>query len=489
MIMKRAIGFLFLLALAACSSASSVETTLAPSRDQPAVTTTTKPQDLPTPTSVTTTTVADLVQQPLGGYLGVDRFAILAGFEVAAGSEVAVHDASGSLVFRSRFADVAQADERHARLNEEFGGLLQSATDGDEVCVVDGFDVSSHWVLCTTTGADDNPVIKQVSSADDIRIVGSLPLPPAEIEGATRIGVWSEIFVRPDGVILAQLKTECETRYAMMIRDGNATFLNGEGYWGEWPTGESVALGWDEQGRALVWHFSGPCSEEDIVPGVYAYGDDFSRELVMETTGEVRGIRTDQLTRSTASVYPYRSDAQLSTVLVSDGPLLDDFELAVDYLTWVLGWDEVVSDDGLDGTDSWVYYFSSGERNVAVRMEAAGWQLDGDMVPVITSATTLEFYDHAFLGISVSPVDGTWVADIWVPESGQLGFDADVTATVRLSYESAVYEGVLEEGRIRFALSGDPHVFGVIEFEYRDADGDIVGWHSETIPAGSYSAG
>lgn len=488
--MKRAIGFLFLLALAACSSASSVETTLPPSRDQPAVTTTTRPQALPTPTSVTTTTVADLVQQPLGGYLGVDRSAILAGFEIVTGSQSTVYDATGSLVSQSPFADVADIDARHNELNAEFEELLVVASDSDETCVVDGFDFFQRWVLCTTSGSDDNPVMKLASLDNEIRLVGSLPLPPAEFVGATRIGVWREIFVRPDGVILAQLLTECEARHAMIVRDGEARFLNGEGYWGEWPTGESIALGWDQQGRALVWHFSSECSEEEFVAGVYAYSEDGSQELLTATDGEARGIRSDQMTRGVSSIHPYLSDVQISTALTTDAALLDDFELAADYLTWTVGWGDLVSHDGLDGTDSWTYYFSSGDNNIEIRMEVAGWRLNGDMVPVVTYASTFTDTEEFFLSVAIDENEsGEWLANVSVPDPATLGYPAGTTVKVKLQYESAAYEGEVLDSVTQMMLSDEPHAWGVLEIAYRDPEGLAVGWHSVTVPAGSFAAG
>lgn len=488
--MKRVIGIYFLLALAACSNTSPVDTTLSLPSEPPAQTTTTESQPDPAPSETTTTTVADLVQQPLGGYLGVDRSAFLAGFEIVTGSQSTVYDATGSLVSQSPFADVADVDQRHNELNGEFGELLRAATEGDEVCVVDGFDVFARWVLCTTTGSDDNPVIKLASLDTDIRTVGSLPLPPAEFVGAARIGTWREIFVRPDGVILAQLLTECETRHAMTIRGGEASFLNGEGYWGEWPTGESIALGWDQHGRALVWHFSSECSEEEFTPGVYAYSEDGNHELLLATDGEVRGIRSDQMTRGVSSIHPYLSDVQISAALAADTPLLDDFELAADYLTWTLGWGDLISDDGLDGTDSWAYYFSSGNHNIEIRMEVAGWRLNGDMVPAVTYASTFIDTEEFFLSVAIRENEsGQWFANISVPEPATLGYPIGTTATVKLQYESAAYEGEVLNSVTHMMLSDEPQVWGVLEIAYRDADGSVVGWHSVTVPAGSFAAG
>ena len=486
--MKRTIVILCLLVVAACTNASPVNSTLPTPDEQPSSTTTTSSPEVD-PVTTTTTTSPEVVQQPLGGYLGVDRSAVLAGFEVVTESSSTVYATSGEVVAQAPFADVADADTRHNQLRADLGEVLQAATGVDEECEIDGFDSSTQWILCRANGTDSNPVIKTVSQDNVVRTVGSLPTPPAELEGAFRFGHWREVFVRADGVVLAQLSAECETRQAMIVRDGEASFLNGEGYWGDWPTGESVALGWDLEGRALVWHFSGACSEEEFPPGVYAYSDDGRQELVVASVGEIRGIRTDQMTRAVSSIHPYLSDVQIQTALANDTDLLDELELAVDYLTWTIGWDEFEAVGGRDGTDAWSISFDSGNTNIEISMEIAGWQLDGDMVPVVTSAST--FSDkEGFLSVVISD-QGTdeWVALISAADPESLDLPTGTTVTAKLQYESAVYEAEIMDGDLSFVLSGEPQVWGILEIAYRNPAGEVIGWHSMTVPAGSFEAG
>jgi len=451
------------------------------------VTTTAESATSPTtPLPATTTTVDDIVQQPLGGYLGVDRSASLAGFEVVTDGQSAVYDTDGSLVSDNPFADVADSDHRHNQLEPEFRSLLANAAEGNQECVIDGFNPTETWILCTSLGTDSDPLIKVASSDDLIRTVGSLPEPPEALDGAFRIGHWREVFVRSDGVLLAQLSAECETRQAMIIRDGEASFMNGEGYWGVWPLDESRALGWDERGRALIWHFSSACSEEDIPPGVYAYADDGSRELLVATDGEVRGIRTDRMTRGVSTIHPFQSDVSIDVALASDTPVLDSIALELDYLTWVLGWTDLVGYDGLDATDSWGTFFHAAEGDVFVGSEILGWRLDGSYVAGITEVTTFWGNEAFVVEPQVIMVeDGSWVASISVPEPEEVGLPADTEVSIRLQFESATYESNPDEGLAVMWLSGAPHSWGILEVAYRDPGGKVVGWYSSTIPAGA----
>ena len=488
--MRRIIWLSFLVALSACSGASPAATTSVLPNDAPVVTAATEPQSDPTTAgSTTSTTVDEIVQQPLGGYLGVDRSASLAGFEVVTDGGSAVYDTDGSLVSNSPFAEVADSDHRHNELEPEFRSLLADAADDNQECVVDGFNPFETWILCATLGSDSDPVIKLASSDDLIRAVGSLPEPPEGLDEAFRIGHWREVFARPDGVLLAQLSAECETSHAMILRGGEASFLNGEGYWGVWPLGESRALGWDKEGRALIWHFFSACSEEDIAPGVYAYSDDGNRELLVKTGGEVRGIRTDQMTRGIATIYPFPSDVSINVALASDTPVLDSPALELDYLTWVLGWTDLEADDGQDATDSWGTLFRAAEGDVYVRAEIVGWRLDGSAIVGLTSANTFTDYDHAFVGISVVDRGEEWVAEVYVPPPRDLGLEESTSVLVRLAYESAVHEVMTDQGRGTVTLAGEPLVWGILEVEYRGPNGVLLGWYSETIPRGEYSAG
>lgn len=487
--MKRIVSVSFLLALSACSGAAPAATTLAPPIQATAATTTTELVSETTTASTTSTTIDDVIQQPLGGYLGVDRSASLAGFEVVSDGSSAVYDTAGTLVSEDPFADAADSDHRHNELEAEFRAVLTNATDDNQDCVVDGFDSTETWILCTSQGTDSNPEILVVSADGSMRTVGSLPVAPETLDGAFRLGHWREVFVRPDGVLLAQLSAECETRHAMIIRDGEASFLNGEGYWGDWPLGESRALGWDERGRAVVWHFSSSCSQEEFPPGVYAYADDGSRELLVATGGEVHGIRTDRMTRGIATIYPFQSNVSIDVALASDSPVLDSPELELDYMRWVLGWSDFEAYDGRDATDSWGTFFHAAEGDVYVRAEIVGWRLDGSAIVGITSATTFVDHDHAFVSIDVAARGEGWMADVLVPSPSDLGLDESTTVLIRLSYESALYEVMTDQGRGVMELAGEPHVWGILEIEYRNLQGELVGWHSETIPAGAYSAG
>lgn len=490
--MKPTLTATFLLVLAACTTATPVASTtppqVVPSTTASSVTpteTTTATRPLPT-----TTTIVDVVAEPLGGYLGADRSGILVGFQVSEAGEHIVYTADGEMVRPDFFEAFAGPTERHRELGEELPSVVSNAETAQETCEIDGIEVGGTWVLCRSTERDSNPVIKFVSDEGEARVVGSVPEAPAEFPGAFRVGHWREVFVRADGAVLGQYSAECEMPLALMVRDGAATYPNGAPYWSDPQYGQSNALGWTADGRALVWRSNGLCSAGVVEAGVYAYGDDGTEELVFATGGEVLGIRSDRMTRDIAIVYPFASKVSIEEALASDQVVLDTVDLEIDYLTWVLGWTEAEAYDGLDATDSWGTFLRAAEGEIYVGGAIAGWRLDGSYVAGLTDATTFWENDDFYLSVNIlESTPGEWLATVQAPEPTVLGFSEGVTVTVRLQYASASYERDMEAGTVSVAIGEEPQIWGILEVAYRDADGQVVGWHSITIPAGEFVAG
>lgn len=103
------------------------------------------------------------------------------------------------------------------------------------------------------------------------------------------IGHWRHAAVSPDGSrLLLQWSAECEVPEAFWtpIRGGTPQAIGAADRWGALP--ESVHVGWDQAGRALVHLPKGECGSSADTPGVYSLSTDGELRLVLATAGKVR---------------------------------------------------------------------------------------------------------------------------------------------------------------------------------------------------------
>jgi hypothetical protein len=85
-------------------------------------------------------------------------------------------------------------------------------------------------------------------------------------------GRWVYALPGPAGVVLAQWSGECEVQNALLVtKAGVIEPVTGEADITEAP--ESVALGWDDAGRALVQVHEGVCGSPVDRPGIYAFDE------------------------------------------------------------------------------------------------------------------------------------------------------------------------------------------------------------------------
>ena len=92
-------------------------------------------------------------------------------------------------------------------------------------------------------------------------------------------GRWAYALPGPDEVVLAQWSGECEVPNAMLVTEaGVIEPVTGEADITEAP--ESIALGWDDAGRALVQVHEGACGSPFDQPGIYAFDDAGTEELI-----------------------------------------------------------------------------------------------------------------------------------------------------------------------------------------------------------------
>ncbi len=158
-------------------------------------------------------------------------------------------------------------------------------------CVLDSIVVNDQEsrFLCTPLDRTISPSIEIVSLTGDRVVVGALPPPPQQLVDAQYFARFLAVYPAPESrnLALLQMGLECETRQAMFLRTGEITGLDGTSFWSNGQSGESEALGWLPDGRALVRVFSGPCSTEQT-PGLYAFVPNGESELLTDLPEQVQ---------------------------------------------------------------------------------------------------------------------------------------------------------------------------------------------------------
>jgi hypothetical protein len=99
--------------------------------------------------------------------------------------------------------------------------------------------------------------------------------PPGSIVDGIPHGHWAAAWLSPDGeTLLAQWSAECEIPIAFFVeaKTGEMRPVTGEANWAEAP--ESIALGWNGDGRARVRLTKGYCGGAKHPPGVYLIDPD-----------------------------------------------------------------------------------------------------------------------------------------------------------------------------------------------------------------------
>ncbi len=187
-----------------------------------------------------------------------------------------------------------------------------------------------------------------------------------------------------------------------------------------------------------------------------------------------------------ASLYPYQSAASIAVALNSPLTRSEEFDWGLDYVKWVVGWDEAISFDGTDGTDQWgTFYRSQQDDVIYVGMRILGYNVDQETVVGIYQATT--FFDDAGYDLSVElrETDNGWVLELTPPAVDELELPPATEADVLVQFESASFESPLEGGTTSLRLGDKPESWGFVQIVYRDESGHTVGWHATVIdPSG-----
>jgi hypothetical protein len=182
------------------------------------------------------------------------------------------------------------------------------------------------------------------------------------------------------------------------------------------------------------------------------------------------------------SLYPYQSEAAIAEALGSTDARPDDFDWGLDYVKWVIGWDQAIAYDGTDGTDQWgTFYRSSQDDTVYVSMRILGYNLDEEPLVGIDQATT--FFDATGyeLAVELRESDNGWLLDVTPPPMDELGLPPETTGDVLVQFESAAYEAALAEGTTSIPMADTPHTWGILQISYRNPDGHVIGWHATLI--------
>lgn len=182
------------------------------------------------------------------------------------------------------------------------------------------------------------------------------------------------------------------------------------------------------------------------------------------------------------SLYPYQSEAAIAEALQSNDGRPAEFDWGLDYVKWIIGWDEAVAYDGTDGTDQWgTFYRSTQEDTVYVVMGILGYDQDTDPVVGISQATT--FFDEIGYELTVElreSADG-WLLELGSPSIGELDLPAGTVAEVLVQFESSSFEAPLTGGTTTIHLRDEPHTWGILQISYRDQEGHTVGWHATIV--------
>lgn len=191
---------------------------------------------------------------------------------------------------------------------------------------------------------------------------------------------------------------------------------------------------------------------------------------------------------SVSSIYPYQSEAAITEALKSDTPGASDYDIGLDYVVWVVGWEGATAYDGTDGNDqSGTYYRSARGDSIYVVTRILAFGRANQPLVAVDHATTFfdettETYDTD-VTINSSP-DG-WTLEFTAPPQPTL---TGLTPTKReylIQFESTSYEGQMADGRNVVRLGAQPHTWGSIQISLRDQDGRVVGWYAAVVPSTS----
>lgn len=195
------------------------------------------------------------------------------------------------------------------------------------------------------------------------------------------------------------------------------------------------------------------------------------------------GPTTTMVEETHRSLYPYQSEAAITEALRSKDARPDDFDWGLDYVKWIIGWDQAIAYDGTDGTNRWgTFYRSSQDDTVYVSMRILGYNVDQEPVVGIDQATT--FFDATGYDLAVelrTSDNGGWMLEVTPPRMDQLGLPPGTTGDVLVQFESASYEASLAEGTTSFPMADPPHAWGILQISYRNPDGHVIGWHATVI--------
>lgn len=137
--------------------------------------------------------------------------------------------------------------------------------------------------LCTAHGEHGTFVLGEGDTAELVDVPSPGPTPTAPDAG--RAGHWAWAALSPDGTtLIAQWSGECESPVAFFVSlpAGAPRPATGELDWAKAP--ESEALGWTNDGRAIVFlPRPGGCGSAPGKPGVYAYDQPGAGERLLAT--------------------------------------------------------------------------------------------------------------------------------------------------------------------------------------------------------------
>ncbi len=182
------------------------------------------------------------------------------------------------------------------------------------------------------------------------------------------------------------------------------------------------------------------------------------------------------------SLYPYQSAAGIAEALSTPLNRSEDFDWGLDYVKWVVGWDEAVSYDGTDGTDQWgTFYRSSQDDTLYVLMRVLGHNPQNETVVGIYQATTFFDANGYDVTLELLETDDGWALELTPPPADSLDLPPGTVGEVLVQFESASFESDLAEGTTTIRMRDEPHTWGILQIAYRDPTGHIVGWHALVI--------
>lgn len=192
------------------------------------------------------------------------------------------------------------------------------------------------------------------------------------------------------------------------------------------------------------------------------------------TTTEIVGERT--------SLYPYQSSAAIAEALSTPLNRPESFDWGLDYVKWVVGWDEAVSYDGTDGTDQWgTFYRSSQDDTIYVLMGILGYNPKHETVVGIYQATTFFDAEGYDLNVELRETNDGWALELTPPPLESLDVPPGTRGEVLVQFESASYETTLAPGTTTIRMGEKPHTWGILQIAYRDPTGHAIGWHAVII--------